>query len=138
MARYDSSRFVLTIWATVFIVKKWMQYLDGMLNMESTGIQQEIIEFVVNSAQKWLKPNRVLFFGSRAKGTHTKVSDYDFAVDPSPDCLDKWAYFWNEVDEYAPTLCKIDLVNLRENLREEFRLEIERSGIVVWSQKYDG
>ncbi len=89
--------------------------------------------FVVRLARKWLDAEQVVLFGSRAKGTNSVLSDYDFAIFPSREARIYWPNFWNEVDECAPTLNKIDLVDLSSKIRPQLRSEIESTGIVLWS-----
>lgn len=90
---------------------------------------REVLEFIHESALSFGFPTRILLFGSRARGDHHSRSDYDIAVEPDRTLNENWAQFWNLVDEAAPTLCKIDLINLADNLSESFRNQIEADGI---------
>ncbi len=54
---------------------------------------------------------RILLFGSRARGDHRERSDIDLAIAcPGADAAD-WARIWLIVDD-APTLLAVDLVRL--------------------------
>jgi predicted nucleotidyltransferase len=88
----------------------------------------EVLEFVRLSAERFGFPQRIILFGSRARGDHESRSDYDIAVQPDSELNRNWAQFWNLVDESAPTLCKIDLINMTDNLSEGFRAQIEADG----------
>lgn len=90
---------------------------------------REVLEFVRASAEAFGVPKRILLFGSRARGDHSSRSDYDIAVEPDRVLKDNWVQFWNLVDEAASTLCKIDLINLADDLSESFRAQIEADGI---------
>jgi predicted nucleotidyltransferase len=88
-----------------------------------------VLNFVRESAEKFGSPKRIILFGSRARHDHGSRSDYDIAVEPDPVLNRNWALFWNLVDEAAPTLCRIDLINLADDLSESFRVQIESAGI---------
>lgn len=64
---------------------------------------------------------RILLFGSRARGDHDQRSDIDLAVLCPQADLETWAAIWNIADE-APTLLAVDLVRLDQasaNLRRD-------------------
>lgn len=68
---------------------------------------------------------RVILFGSRARGDARWSSDIDLAVSCPQAGRDEWTKIWNEVDE-APTLLDLDLVRLEDaspGLREVIRNE---------------
>lgn len=89
-----------------------------------------VLDFVIAAAQRYGHPNRVILFGSRARGDGRPTSDYDIAVDPDANLAKNWARFWLDVDEEAPTLCSIDLVCLDDSLSPGLRLAIESEGLV--------
>ncbi len=89
----------------------------------------QVLEFVRQSAEAFGSPKRILLFGSRARGDHSDRSDYDIAVEPDAALNKNWVHFWSLVDEKAPTLSKIDLINLADDLSESFRNQIETDGI---------
>lgn len=77
--------------------------------------------------------DKLIVFGSRARGDHSPRSDYDIAVfDKMMSPLDK-AYFRSEVDEIA-TLKKIDIVFVQESDADELMKSILREGVVVYEQ----
>lgn len=72
---------------------------------------------------------RVLLFGSRARGDHGRRSDIDLAVDaPGATLADRARMA--ELVEDAPALVGIDLVRL-DQAGGALRQEIEREGIVL-------
>jgi predicted nucleotidyltransferase len=72
---------------------------------------------------------RVWLFGSRARRTNGPRADYDFAIETDgPADNAAWSRFWNEVDEHAPTLCAIDLVDLA-SASDELRRAVRAEGI---------
>ena len=76
---------------------------------------------------------RILLFGSRARGDHHERSDIDLAVAcPAADDAD-WAKIWLIADD-APTLLAVDLVRL-EHAGDALRQEIEREGLVLYERR---
>ncbi len=89
----------------------------------------EVLSFVQEAACKFGSPKRIILFGSRARGDHKPLSDYDIGVEGDSDLTKNWAKFWNKVDECAPTLCKIDLVLMNSEIADELRTQILSQGI---------
>lgn len=72
---------------------------------------------------------RVILFGSRARGTHAERSDIDIAAsggDVDSFCL--------ALKENAHSLLSFDIVDLRQNTSEELEREIRRDGIVIYEK----
>lgn len=76
------------------------------------------------------RPKRVLLFGSRARGEHRPLSDFDLAFEGVEDSK-AWQEF--RLDQIYEPIClfPMDLVRL-ETAPEELRSEIERDGIEVY------
>ncbi|MCB0309373.1 MAG: nucleotidyltransferase domain-containing protein [Bdellovibrionales bacterium] len=55
---------------------------------------------------------RVFLFGSFARGDHTRSSDYDLAFKFEPSLESAWTRLYLDLLENAPTLRKLDLVNM--------------------------
>jgi predicted nucleotidyltransferase len=76
---------------------------------------------------------RIVLYGSRARGDHGDRSDIDIAVAcPGADDAD-WARIWLIVDD-APTLLAVDLVRL-EHAGDALRQQIEREGLVLYERR---
>lgn len=79
--------------------------------------------------------DKLVLFGSRARGDYTVVSDYDIAVfEKNMPPLEK-AYFSNEVEEIK-TLKKIDLVFVKDNGTDGILKNIKRDGVIIYEQVY--
>lgn len=79
------------------------------------------------------KIDKLVLFGSRARGDHSPVSDYDIAVfgkHLSP--LDK-ACFCADTDEIE-TLKKIDIVFVHDSATDELIENITRDGVILAEQ----
>ncbi|MCD8155560.1 MAG: nucleotidyltransferase domain-containing protein [Clostridiales bacterium] len=72
---------------------------------------------------------KVILFGSRAKGTHTPRSDIDIAVLGG----DFDAFYWM-IQEQDFTLLMFDVINLNEKISDELEREIERSGVILYEK----
>lgn len=93
-----------------------------------------IPETVVNDIVEFARENniqKVILFGSRAKGTHTERSDIDIAV--SGGNFD--GFYWS-IKEKVRSLLSFDIVDLDTKISEELQGEIERNGIVIY-EKYE-
>ena len=73
--------------------------------------------------------NKVVLFGSRARGDHKEKSDIDLAVSGG-----NVSAFAIDVDEKTSTLLKFDIVNLDASVQEELRESIEEEGIVIYEK----
>ena len=76
---------------------------------------------------------RVVLFGSRARGDHGTRADIDLAIECPTAAMKDWARLWAMVDD-APTLLAIDLVRLDE-APLELREEIEREGVTLYVRR---
>lgn len=72
---------------------------------------------------------KVILFGSRARGTYTDRSDIDIAVSGG-----NTAEFSLDIDEKVHTLLMFDVVDLDGHISEELQKEIERDGIVIYEK----
>ena len=87
-------------------------------------VHQDIVKF----AQK-NEIEKVVLFGSRARGTNSERSDVDLAV-VGGNAFE----FHEDLEENAHTLLFFDVVDLNRKLNDEFRQEIERDGIVLYEK----
>ena len=73
---------------------------------------QDVIRLIAEQARKVLPIDRVILFGSRARGDFRANSDIDLAFDHR-GTEQAWADFINELHDSARTLLELDLVDLR-------------------------
>ncbi|WP_281656726.1 nucleotidyltransferase family protein [Collinsella stercoris] len=73
---------------------------------------------------------RLVLFGSRARGTNFPKSDFDIAVAGCPSFNRLADRFENELW----TLLDVDVVNLDVGISPELRAEIERDGKVLYEK----
>ena len=75
------------------------------------------------------KVQKVILFGSRARGTHTERSDIDIAVVGG----DFDAFYW-DIKENIHSLLMFDIVNMDESTSDDLREEIEKDGIMIYEK----
>lgn len=76
---------------------------------------------------------KVVLFGSRARGDNSEVSDYDIAVyENILSCKDR-ANFLDDIDELE-TLKKIDIVFVDDSLEKDFLENIQKEGVTIYEQ----
>lgn len=91
-----------------------------------------VLEFLVREARGLRSVEKVLLFGSRARGDAQDRSDYDIAIlAPSMSHAD-WATWKDKLTETVPTLLALDLVLLTADLSPKLRENIAREGRVVY------
>lgn len=96
--------------------------------MEDSGIKPSVIQEICELAKKY-GIDRVVLFGSRARGDYKRLSDIDLAVSGG-----NFAGFALDVDEETSTLLKYDIVNLDGSVQKELRESIEREGRILYEK----
>ena len=72
---------------------------------------------------------KIILFGSRARGDHTERSDVDLAVYGG----DFDAFYWN-IRENAHSLLMFDVVDVDEGISAALKDEIERDGVALYEK----
>lgn len=96
--------------------------------MKNTGIKPIVIQEICILAEKY-KIEKVILFGSRARGDYKRTSDIDLAV--SGGDFNRFAL---DVDEETSTLLKYDIVNLDRAVQQELRHMIEIEGKIIYEK----
>ncbi len=94
----------------------------------SIGLNDSLKTEIIELAKKH-NIDKVILFGSRARGDYIKVSDIDIAVTGGDI-----AEFSIDVDEETNTLLQFDVVNLEGSVQKELLESIEREGIVLYEK----
>ena len=103
--------------------KKW-----GTWGMETGGIREKVIQEICDLARKY-QVERVILFGSRARGDYHRTSDIDLAVTGGD-----FARFALDLEEETSTLLRYDLVHLDGAVQPELRESIAREGKVLYEK----
>lgn len=92
------------------------------------NIPNRVMKDMMSFAHKY-NVEKIILFGSRARGTHTERSDIDIAV-----CGGNFDGFYWDVRERAHTLLSFDIVELDKGVSDELKEEIERDGITIYEK----
>lgn len=95
---------------------------------DETGIKSQVIQEICEMACKY-GVNRVILFGSRARGDFRRTSDIDLAATGGD-----FNRFALDVDEETSTLLKFDLVDLDGEVQQELRDSIRKEGVVFYEK----
>ena len=91
-----------------------------------TGIKEGVIEEIIELAKKY-DIEKVILFGSRARGDYHRTSDIDIAV-----CGGNTARFALDVNEETSTL--YDIIDLDASITKELRVSIETEGRLLYEK----
>ncbi|MFW6263758.1 MAG: nucleotidyltransferase domain-containing protein [Thermotogota bacterium] len=95
-------------------------------------MKDNLIEVIKNIASEF-NIEKVILYGSRARGDHAPTSDYDIAIiSDNLTPLDK-AHIYDRIDDIE-TLKKIDLVFLKGSERDSFHTNILNKGKVIYEK----
>lgn len=96
--------------------------------MRETGIKTVVLDEIRNLAETH-GMERVILFGSRARGDFRRTSDIDLAVQGG-----NVPGFALDVEEETWTLLRFDVVNLDGPVQDELRGSIADEGIVLYEK----
>ncbi len=95
-------------------------------------MQYNLPEVVLKDIRKFAQDRgveKVILFGSRARGSHRERSDVDIAV-LGGDFDD---FYW-DIKEKVYSLLMFDVVELDMGISEDLKHEIERDGIIIYEK----
>ena len=95
---------------------------------KNTGIREQVIEEIKSIAKK-CNIDKIILFGSRARGDFKKRSDIDLAV--SGEKTDEFTIL---TDEETSTLLKYDIVDLNKPVQKELLESIKKEGVVLYEK----
>ncbi len=96
--------------------------------MNKFGLRDEIIESVTDFA-KMRGIEKIILFGSRARGDHSPRSDIDIAVKGGD--ITNFAF---DVEDETPTLLKFDVVDLDRPVQDDLLDSISKEGVVIYEK----
>ena len=102
--------------------------MDVNSTFEKTGIKCKVLQEIIQLAKKNCV-EKVILFGSRARGDFRRTSDIDIAVTGGD-----FARFALDVDEETRTLLEYDIVNLDRDMQDELRESIEKEGRILYEK----
>lgn len=96
--------------------------------MKTSGIKKKVLEEITQLAVEY-HVQKVILFGSRARGDYRERSDIDLAVYGGDT-----NNFTLAVDEETSTLLMYDIVDLSLPLQKELKDRIYQEGIVIYEK----
>jgi predicted nucleotidyltransferase len=95
--------------------------------MSLSGISHEIIQSILATSLSHPKVQRVILYGSRARGDYHQGSDIDIAID-APDMNHKeFVLLWNELDD-LPIIYPMDIVHIQALNNTDLLKAIQQDG----------
>lgn len=96
--------------------------------LPNTGIAPQVQDEIIHLARQY-GLDRVLLFGSRARGDHHRASDIDLAVSGG-DII----RFSLDIHEETSTLLMFDVIDLNQNIDQTLRTAIEQEGKTLYEK----
>lgn len=96
--------------------------------MDGTGITEKVMMEIIALAKKY-DIEKIILFGSRARGDYHRASDIDLAVYGGDVAM-----FALDVEEYTSTLLMYDVIDMSGELEEGFLKSIETEGVLVYEK----
>jgi predicted nucleotidyltransferase len=94
----------------------------------ATGIRAEVLEEISAFARRY-DLERVILFGSRARGDFHRASDIDLALSGGDQVR-----FSLDVDEETSTLLEYDFIDLAQPIDSDLRQAIQREGVLLYEK----
>lgn len=92
------------------------------------NLPERVLNDIIDFAVKY-NIQKVVLFGSRARGTHKERSDIDIAV-CGGDCD---SFYW-DIKENAHSLLTFDIIDLDSGTSDDLKKEIEKDGVVIYEK----
>ena len=96
------------------------------------GMKDDVLCNIITVASQY-NVEKVVLFGSRARGDHSETSDYDIAIFGNALSLMDQASLCSDMEEIH-TLKKIDVVFVNKSPEDRLREKIENEGVVIYEQ----
>lgn len=92
------------------------------------NLPDRVLKDIISIAEK-CQIEKIVLFGSRARGTNHERSDIDIAV--SGGNFDD--FYWT-INDSAWTLLSFDMIQLDKGISDELKEEIERDGVTIYEK----
>lgn len=96
--------------------------------MEKYGINQKVLDEICKIAEQY-SVEKVILFGSRARGGFKRTSDIDLAVKGGD-----FSRFALDVEEETSTLLEYDIIDLEREIQPELLESIKTEGVVLYEK----
>ena len=96
--------------------------------MNETGIKPQLMSQIIELAVRY-DIEKVILFGSRARGDFKRTSDIDIAVTGG-----NVPHFTLDLDEETETLLEYDVVDMELGIQPELLAAIEKEGKIIYEK----
>lgn len=97
----------------------------------SFDLDRKLIQSIQGIAEKY-DIEKIVLFGSRARGDNKPTSDIDLAIFTLPEFKNK-GRFTSEIDD-LDTLLKIDIVFINKNTEPKLLKNIKKEGVTIYER----
>ena len=94
------------------------------------NLSKRIINEIIDISKKYYGINKVVLFGSRARGDNELKSDIDLAV----YCDSDLSLFIEEIENTTHTLLEFDFSDMNNIVDDFFIEQVEKAGIVLYEK----
>lgn len=94
--------------------------------------EKEILTGIIEIVKRYISPERIILFGSRAQNRNDTASDFDIAVDTEPVDIGTERKIKESIEKISG-LYNVDIVFLK-SVDTEFRNIVEKTGIVIYER----
>lgn len=94
------------------------------------NLEQKIVDEIVAICHKHKHINKVVLFGSRARGDNLIKSDIDLAI----YCDNSIAEFIEDIEMNTSTLLEFDFSDMKDIHDELFIEQVKKEGIVIYEK----
>lgn len=101
----------------------------------SSKTSSQVVKFIQAAASQEKAIEKVILFGSRARGDAWERSDYDIAVVAPLIPTSEWSRWALNLTDNVPTLCGIDLLLITSETSPELLERIRKEGVEIYVRK---
>jgi len=104
------------------------------MDEKNSSFDKKILEQIVKMIIEHKKPEKVLIYGSRARGVFKEISDIDIAIFSKDWTSTDINLIKHQLDENIKTPLKIDIVNFYQLKKENLRKNILKEGRILYER----
>ncbi len=102
---------------------------------QHTGLTEKDIRWIIQAVEQQPEIERLVLFGSRAKGCHRKGSDVDLAIKGEEVSYDSVTRLSEQLNEEIPLPYMFDVLDYGTLAEPALKSHIDRVGIVLYLKK---
>jgi predicted nucleotidyltransferase len=94
------------------------------------NLEKRIVDEIIDISSKYKNINKVILFGSRARGDNSPKSDIDLAIYADSSIVE----FIEDIEINTHTLLEFDFSNINAASDDFFIKQIKKEGIVIYEK----